>query len=638
MLRTMSMLRKLSWSVFAGLALHAATPSSAPAQELPPKDAAPAFGGIGNAKDGKTYVIQINVTKTIGMTKAAGAAEDPIIEKAQNENPKICRVQAIFNDPRHILVTGISPGTSKITLTGYTDANMKDRRDEVIEIRVPSDDEPVREQLRKDFLELVRKTAPTATIDAIVGPNNAIFLTGNVLTADSVQAVLESARAIFGPGANVINGMRIGGVQQVEVDCVICSVNRSKLRNMSFSWSLNRKDFFLQSLLQGNTFANTITTGIAAAGATQATSGANIIFGSVNKDGAFFGFLNALRTDQLATVQAEPKVVTLSGRPAQFVSGGETPILTSSGNGAPSVTYKTFGTTVTVLPIVLGNGKIHLEIAPLISSLDAAAGISIAGANGITSVPGFKTQGAQVAVQVEDGQTIAIGGLIQHTKNASNSKVPVLGDVPFVGAAFRTVNYNEVEQELIILVTPRLIDPMACNQLPEKLPTRLTRSPDDFELYLEGLLELPRGQRQTCGPNGCYTAPHKLGPTAGVFPCGDNGSCGVTGQRGAGCSAGNCGTPVAPCASGVCTTKTIIAPPPAPMAVGVPAALPVAGKAATQPVIDTRYNLPPAPVAVPPAAFPPTAPVSYNAVPSDLPIYSPPLRLPGTINPLIGQK
>ena len=133
------------------------------------------------------------------------------------------------------------------------------------------------------------------------------------------------------------------------------------------------------------------------------------------------------------------------------------------------------------------------------ASAKQANGISITGGLTNTQVPGFNTQGAQVAVQVEDGQTIAIGGLIQHTVNATNAKVPVLGDVPFLGAAFRTVNYDEREQELIILVTPRLVDPMGCDQLPGRLPTRLTRTPDDFELYLEGVLELPRGQRQTCG-------------------------------------------------------------------------------------------------------------------------------------------
>jgi pilus assembly protein CpaC len=551
--RTMSLLRIFSWSIFAGLAVHLATlPHFASAQE-PAKD--------GDGKDSKILVAVINVTKTVGMSKAPGATDEPIIEKVQNENPKVVRIQSIFNDPRHVLITGLAPGTSRVTFTGYTDPNMKDRHDEVFEVRVVSDDSILREQLRKDFLTLVKKVAPTANVDVTVvfsttaGPimvsttsgTNApdsvnrtgvtdnrmvAFLTGNVMSADVVNTVLESARAMFGNNVQIVNQMTVGGVQQVEVDCVICSVNRSKVRSMSFSWSLNRQDLFLSSILGPGTLTSGVTSVLTPTNALQNTSGGNLVFGSVTNSGNFLAFLSALRTDGLAKIQAEPKVVTLSGRPAQFVSGGETPILTTSGQGAPNVTYKTFGTTITVLPIVLGNGKIHLEIAPLISTLNQANGISITGGLTNTQVPGFNTQGAQVAVQVEDGQTIAIGGLIQHTVNATNAKVPVLGDVPFLGAAFRTVNYDEREQELIILVTPRLVDPMGCDQLPGRLPTRLTRTPDDFELYLEGVLELPRGQRQTCGPNGCYQAPHLMGPTAGMFPCGDQGRCGANGLLG----------------------------------------------------------------------------------------------------------
>jgi pilus assembly protein CpaC len=640
MLRTMSLIRTLSWGGFAGLAFFVAT-AAAPAQEViqMPKDAPPPQP-LG-AKDIKSYTLQINITKTFGMTRAPGAADDPILEKAQNENPKIVRVQIIQNDPRHILVTGVSPGTSRLTLTGYTDPTGKDRHDEIIEIRVPSDDEPVREQQRKDFIDLVRKTAPTASVDAVVGPNNTVFVTGNVHTADTVLVVLDAARAIFGTGVIINNGMRVGGVQQVEIDVQICSVNRSKIRNMSFSWSLNRKDFFINSILGSGAFSNSITTGIANAAATQASSGGNIVFGAVNQDGAFFGFLQALRTDGFATIQAEPKVVTLSGRPAQFVSGGETPILTTSGQGAPNVTYKTFGTTITVLPIILGGGKIHLEIAPLISTLNQANGITIVGGNSNVQVPGFNTQGAQVSIQLEDGQTIAIGGLIQHTRNATNSKVPVLGDIPFLGAAFRTVNYNENEQELIILVTPRLIDPMDCTQLPARLPTRLTRSPDDFELYLEGLLELPRGQRQTCGPDGCYQASHKLGPTAGMFPCGDQGSCGFGGYgyRTPICGPNGCrpGFLSDTCATTTTTTTAIPAatkaPVPAPMPTTMPPVAPIAPpppmSVAPRAVESSTTSLAP-PTELPP---PSVAPVSYNAVPAETPLF-PPLRVGAS--PLLG--
>src|SRR5262249_18281822 len=114
----------------------------------------------------------------------------------------------------------------------------------------------------------------------------------------------------------------------------------------------------------------------------------NAIFGIANDKQSFVGFLNALRTEGLAKIYAEPHVVTLSGRPGHIVSGGETPILTTSGTGAPNVSYKQFGTVVNFLPIVLEDGKIHLEVRPEISRINAANGINLPSSIGTTNVPG----------------------------------------------------------------------------------------------------------------------------------------------------------------------------------------------------------------------------------------------------------
>src|SRR5262249_8771733 len=157
------------------------------------------------------------------------------------------------------------------------------------------------------------------------------------------------------------------------------------------------------------------------------------------------------------------------GRPGHIVSGGETPILTTSGTGAPNVSYKQFGTVVNFLPIVLEDGKIHLEVRPEISRINAANGINLPSSIGTTNVPGFDVRGGQVAVQIEDGQTLAIGGLVQNVVNATANKVPILGDIPFLGAAFSVKQFNEQEEEMIILVTPRLVHPLSCNQIPKYL-------------------------------------------------------------------------------------------------------------------------------------------------------------------------
>jgi len=120
-------------------------------------------------------------------------------------------------------------------------------------------------------------------------------------------------------------------------------------------------------------------------------------------------------------------------------------------------------------------------------------------------------------IRVEDGQTIAIGGLIQTSISGNTQKLPILGDLPYVGVAFRTVSYTETEEELLVLVTPRLVDAMSCDQLPKLLPGQETRSPDDFELFLEGILEAPRGQRVVGLRH--YTAAYHNSPSTQLYPC-----------------------------------------------------------------------------------------------------------------------
>jgi len=159
--------------------------------------------------------------------------------------------------------------------------------------------------------------------------------------------------------------------------------------------------------------------------------------------------------------------------------------------------------------------------------LNPAFGTTIQG----TIVQGRTTERVHTTVELEDGQTYVLGGLLQRISTGTATKTPILGDLPFIGAAFSTKSFDETEQELLIIVTPHLIDAMACDQAPKVLPGQETRSPSDFELFLEGILEAPRGPREVF-PSNRYVAAHKNGPTAGVIPCGADGRCGINGAPG----------------------------------------------------------------------------------------------------------
>ncbi len=543
--------RNLGWSLLIGFTITGlAQTASAQAQNR----ALPGFsqqvkdfnevkdGRVGPKETADPYVLLLpkDSTRQIEMSTKE------LIAEFRSENPKVVKVQALLDNPRAVLVSGMSSGSTRVYLTDSK------KNTESLEVRVPLDEEADREAKRHELIEQIQKAVPTARVDVLASANNTVVITGNVPHVDSVQVVMELARGMFGQAANVVNAMRIGGVQEVQIEVTVARVNRSRARNIGFSFLQTGQQHFLASTVGGggNLTTTSILPSILNPSATLAAT-PNAVFGIFNDKSGFFGYLNALTTEGLAKLVAEPRVITLSGRPAYIVSGGETPILTTSGTGSPSVTYKTFGTVVNILPIVLGNGKIHLEVRPEISSINVAAGITIPGAGGTTSVPGFDLRSAQVTVVIEDGQTLAIGGLIQNSINGQNSKVPILGDLPIISFAFTSKTYTETEEELIILVTPHLVDPMACNQLPKHLPGRETRTPDDFELFLEGILEAPRGQRNLTHP---YTAAYLNGPSASIYPCGDmsgsRGGCGVNGcsTNGQNC---NCapGTGVRPVAS-----------------------------------------------------------------------------------------
>jgi pilus assembly protein CpaC len=285
------------------------------------------------------------------------------------------------------------------------------------------------------------------------------------------------------------------------------------------------------------------------------------------------GFLQILRTEGVTKILAEPRVTTMSGQWGYVISGGEVPLILPTGVGAPpSITYKQFGTIVQFRPIVKGNGKIYLQVRPELSQVDTALSASITGA----SAPGFQVRSAQVEVEIDEGQTLAIGGLIQNSVTASITRVPVLGDIPGLGVLFTSKNYSETEEELVILVTPRLVDPVDCTKIPKWLPGRETRSPDDFELFLEGIMEAPRGPR-TLYPLH-YQPAYKNASNAGQFPCA-GGNCNT--GNGAGCANGNCGVPngmttarptyISPSAMPTMTTMPpATMPPMAPMAPSYP--------------------------------------------------------------------
>jgi len=196
---------------------------------------------------------------------------------------------------------------------------------------------------------------------------------------------------------------------------------------------------------------------------------------------------------------AEPTLVTLDGRPANFNVGGQVPIPLQQALGVTTVTYRQFGTAIDFVPIILGNGMIRLEVRPDITEIDPSL------RDTVTGVPGFRQRTADTAVEMKAGQTLAIAGLVFTREDSVNRGIPWLADLPWVGVPFRRVSNLRNDVELIIFVTPELCEAMDPDEVPPCGPGQLTTTPTDLELYGRGYIEVPKtgGAGGNCGPNGC---------------------------------------------------------------------------------------------------------------------------------------
>jgi pilus assembly protein CpaC len=505
-------------------------------------------------KDKATAVqVPINGSQILEMSKKQR------IKDIDNQDQNVARVDFLQGaDFRKVMVTGgAQAGITKLVLTD------NDGNKEVFTIVV---------ELNVEFLRRVLAQAvPTANLQITQGTGTTLILTGTVAQAPDIEVIMRTAAGFVGDPTKIVNGMRLGGVQQVQLDVVIARVARSKARTMGFSFNESSVNQFLTSSTGGNGSVTDVFTAPLTNVVGSVTAAPNIAFGILNGNASFLGFLNALQSESLVKIMAQPKVCTLSGRPAEFISGGEqaVPTLASGGAGGGAVSgvdFRPFGTTVRFLPLVLGNGKIYLEVEPQFTFPDPSNLFSAPIPGTSSVVFGRTTQRVQTSVVMEDGQTFCIGGMIFHQVNGSTTKIPVLGEIPYLSTLFSQITYTDSEEELVILITPHLVDAMACNQGPKFLPGEETRSPDDYELFLERILEAPRGHREVFDGCGKYVPAYKNSATCDYFPCpncnGPRGACEFDMRAGpfcrdcqlnggnGGCANGQCGA--GGCASGQC--------------------------------------------------------------------------------------
>lgn len=306
--------------------------------------------------------------------------------------------------------------------------------------------------------------------------------------------------------SSVINMLRIPGEQQVMLKVVVAEVNRSALRSIGANLSIGGNSASFFSFAGAGSFIDPLTTGAAAAATTGGSlSGGRLL---VNR-GDFRLAINALRSLNLARSLAEPNLVTLNGQPARFQAGGQFPVPQITGftaAGLQGVQFVPFGVQLQFVPVITDKTRVRLSLSANVSTRDESIGANIGGTGGAgggggggmfgggggggggTNVAGLNTRNFTTTVELRDGQTLAVAGLIQNNFGSGSNRVPFAGDVPFLGRLFSDDNTSYDEQELVILVTPVLVHPLKKGEQLH-LPGADVFEPDDIEFYFKGRIE-----------------------------------------------------------------------------------------------------------------------------------------------------
>jgi pilus assembly protein CpaC len=380
-------------------------------------------GGVVAAPAGCAGLPAMPAAMEIGQGVQQDIRSPVAITRLAVGDPKIADVHVNDGDSSGYLLTGVGPGTTSLMV--WTACSSSPRQSMVF----------------------VRGTAKTAMTDTLIPP--------------SEDPLLPS---------------------QVQTDIRFVEVSRTKLKEASTSiFGRGSSNFLFGS--PGTVPGVTVTPGTV--GGTRPAiplnnNNFNIVWGGGSSK--VLGLLNAMESSGFAYTLARPSLVALSGQSASFLAGGEFPVPVPNGEGnGISIEYKEYGVRLTLTPTVVGRNRIALKVAPEVSELDFTAGVTIAG----TTVPALNVRRTDTSVSLADGESFVISGLINTSNIASVDKFPGLGDIPILGALFRSSQINRDERELLMIVTPHLVQPLAANAPLPSLPGEGLRNydPNFLKMY-----------------------------------------------------------------------------------------------------------------------------------------------------------
>ena len=327
-----------------------------------------------------------------------------------------------------------------------------------------------------DIETQIRQVAPGSAI-TVRSVGGALVLEGDINSAAQGDDIRRVAAQFVTDPKQLVNRMKLDVPNQVNIRVRIAEVSRTIAKQLGINWN--------NVFAAGSASASFITAPNAISGVTANTITGGSGVGNFNLDAA----IDALDSQGLITVLAEPNLTAVSGEPASFLAGGEFPIPVVSGGGGtgPSnegqvtVEWKKFGVSLNFVATIVDGGRINLHVMPEVSQLTSVGAVTI---NGIT-IPALTTRRADTTVELGSGQSFAIAGLLQNNTNQNVNKFPWLGDVPVLGQLFRSETFQRNESDLVVIVTPYLVKPVSA---PNALatPTDGFKAPSDRNIVLYG--------------------------------------------------------------------------------------------------------------------------------------------------------
>ena len=304
-----------------------------------------------------------------------------------------------------------------------------------------------------------------------------LTLTGQVATPAEAQQATAIARDTIGKDDQIQNRLRLPGSVQVSLRVRIAEMSRTLTRELGINW---------QSVNALGTQAVIGVSGVAPI-ATLAASASSLSFLSrfnlAGRSATLDTVIEALSQDQLVHMLAEPNLTTVSGEPASFLVGGEFPIPVATNDNNITIDFKQYGISLAFVPTVLSDGQISLHVRPEVSQLTDQGAVSLTEANSTIKIPALTVRRADTTIELGSGQSFAIAGLLQDSTSVTGLGLPGLGDIPILGALFRSDSFQRNQSELVIVVTPYIVKPVSDPQALH-LPTDGWRAPNDLERIL----------------------------------------------------------------------------------------------------------------------------------------------------------